>query len=128
MTPEERVIEVRNLTVHYGPMTAVDDLSFEVRRGSVYALLGRNGAGKSSLLRCLLGVQRPARGTAALLGRNCWQHRAELMQRISVVPEEPDAPPDMTAVQIIRFCSRLYRRWDSPSAIQRLGRLDVPLN
>lgn len=127
MTTHERVIEVRDLTVRYGRTTAVEELTLEVRRGTVYALLGRNGAGKSSLLRCLLGVQRPARGFATLLGRNSWQNRAELMHRVSVVPEEPDAPPEMTPAQIIDFFSRLYQRWNSDAAMSRLDKLDIPL-
>jgi len=65
--------------------------------GTVYALLGRNGAGKSSLVRCLLGQQRPAAGRAMLFGRDAWRHRASLMAQVGVVPEQPDAPPGATA-------------------------------
>jgi len=75
-------IEVRDLAVRYGRRTAVDGVSFEVEPGSVWALLGRNGAGKSSLVKVLLG-QRPAnRGTVSIGGLDPWRRRATLMARL----------------------------------------------
>src|SRR5262249_60481293 len=62
----DRVIEINNLTVRYGRKAAVDNVSINVDRGVVYALLGRNGAGKSSLIRCLLGQLRPDGGALRL--------------------------------------------------------------
>ncbi|HEY5609655.1 MAG TPA: ATP-binding cassette domain-containing protein, partial [Thermoanaerobaculia bacterium] len=64
MSHESHAIDLQDLTVHYGKAVAVDGVSLAIPRGSVYALLGRNGAGKSSLTRCLLGVQKPTRGSA----------------------------------------------------------------
>jgi ABC-2 type transport system ATP-binding protein len=120
------LIEVEGLTVRYGGRTALDDVSFSVPEGAVYALLGRNGAGKSSLVRCLLGAQRPAAGTARLLGRDSWRERAPVLRDVGVVAEEPDAPPAMTVRQIARFCSRLYPRWDAAGLEERLRRFGVP--
>jgi ABC-2 type transport system ATP-binding protein len=122
----EGLIEVGGLTVRYGGRTALDAVSFAVPEGAVYALLGRNGAGKSSLVRCLLGAQRPAAGTARLLGRDSWRERAPLLRDVGVVAEEPDAPPAMTVRQIARFCSRLYPRWDAAGLDERLRRFGVP--
>lgn len=119
-------IEIANLTVRYGRVTAVHDVTFVVPRGSVYALLGRNGAGKSSLVRCLLGQRRPDRGSIRIFGQDAWSHRAALMQRIGVVSEDADAPPEMTVAQIARFCSRLYSRWDQSEVDERLARFEVP--
>ncbi len=90
-------VAVESLTVRYGRATACNEISFSVARGAVYALLGRNGAGKSSLVRCLLGQQKPTSGRALLFGEDAWRQRARLMSRVGVVPEEPDAPPAMTA-------------------------------
>jgi len=122
----EGLIEVGGLTVRYGGRTALDDVSFSVPAGAVYALLGRNGAGKSSLVRCLLGAQRPAAGAARLLGRDSWRERAPILREVGVVSEEPDAPPAMTVRQIARFCSRLYPRWDAAGLEERLRRFGVP--
>jgi ABC-2 type transport system ATP-binding protein len=117
---------VESLTVHYGGVTACAEVSFSVARGAVYALLGRNGAGKSSLVRCLLGQQKPSSGRAMLFGEDVWKARTRLMSRIGVVPEEPDAPPAMTAGQIADFCRRLYRSWDEKGVARRLERFGVP--
>lgn len=119
-------IVVERLTVRYGKHVAVDDVSFAVPRGSVYALLGRNGAGKSSLIRCLLGQSKPGTGRTLLLGLDPWSRRAQAMRRVGVVPEDPDAPPTMTAPRIAAFCARLYPRWDASGVEERLRRFEVP--
>ncbi len=119
-------IALEGLTVRYGPRLALDRVSLTVPEGSVYALLGRNGAGKSSLVRCLLGEQKASDGRALLLGRDVWHERAAILSEVGVVPEEPDAPPAMTARQLSRFCSKLYPRWDAAGVEARLQRFGVP--
>ncbi len=114
------------ITVKYGKITACDAVTFGVEPGAVYALLGRNGAGKSSLVRCLLGQQKPKAGHATLFGKNAWKTRAKAMERTGVVPERPDAPPAMTAPQLAKFCSKLYRNWDHAGVAQRLERYAIP--
>jgi ABC-2 type transport system ATP-binding protein len=118
---------VEKLTVRYAKALAVDDVTLRVPRGSVYALLGRNGAGKSSLMRCLLGQQRPTSGRATLFGQDSWRGRRRAMERTGVVPEEPDAPPGMTVERIAAFCGRLYPTWDASAVHERLQRFAVPL-
>ncbi|MEO6324520.1 MAG: ABC transporter ATP-binding protein [Thermoanaerobaculia bacterium] len=119
-------LAVEGLGVQYGRATALDGVSLNLPKGSVYALLGRNGAGKSSLVRCVLGQQKPTSGGVTLFGADAWKSRTAAMTRIGVVPEEPNAPPEMTAVQLARFCSRLYSRWDQTAFEQRLARFEVP--
>ncbi len=68
-TEDSVPISVEDLTVRYGRTTACAGISLSVARGAVYALLGRNGAGKSSLVRCLLGQQKPASGGRRSSGR-----------------------------------------------------------
>ncbi len=121
----EYAIEVSNATVRYGRVLAVDRVSLAVPRGTVYALLGRNGAGKSSLVRCLLGQRQPQSGTIRVFGEDVWTHRTALMQHLGVVSEEADAPPEMTVDQLTRFCSELYARWDQKEVDDRLKRFDV---
>ena len=121
-------LETDGLTICYGRTTVVEGLSLAVPRGSVYALLGRNGAGKSSLLRVLLGQRPAAIGRVRLLGEDPWRRRSSLMAKVGVVPEEPDAPPDMTAAQLSAFCGRLHGRWDGGAVAERLRRFEVPLD
>ncbi len=122
------VVDVNHLLVRYAgsPSPALEEISFSIPRGSVYALLGRNGAGKSSLVRCLLGQQKPTAGACLLFGEDAWRRRARLMARVGVVPEDPDAPPAMTARQLSAFSSRLYPTWDAVSVEARLARFGVP--
>jgi len=123
----DNAIAISDLTVRYGRTLAVDHVGLNVAKGSVYALVGRNGAGKSSLVRCLLGEQKPEHGTSMLFGEEVWSRRTALMQRIGVVTEEADAPPEMKVSSIARFCSRLYDRWDQGSVEARLRTFGVPM-
>jgi ABC-2 type transport system ATP-binding protein len=122
------VVEVRQLLVRYGgnPKPTLEEISFSVPKGSVYALLGRNGAGKSSLVRCLLGQQKPTAGGCFLFGEDVWKNRARLMAKVGVVPEDPDAPPSMTARQLSAFCAKVYSSWNAQSVEARLARFGVP--
>jgi ABC-2 type transport system ATP-binding protein len=100
-------------------------VSLTVAPGSVYALLGRNGAGKSSLVRCLLGAQKATSGRTLLFGADSWTARREAMARTGVVPEEPDASPAMTVRELSDFCRRIYPRWDAAAVASRLERFGV---
>jgi ABC-2 type transport system ATP-binding protein len=103
-------IQVDDLTVRYGRATAVDHVALSVSRGAVYALVGRNGAGKSSLVRCLLGQQRAQSGRVTLFGEDAWSRRSALMQRIGVVSEDADAPPEMSVAASRTVCERSASR------------------
>jgi ABC-type multidrug transport system ATPase subunit len=119
------VIRVDSLTVRYGRNIAVDSASLDIPQGSVYALLGRNGAGKSSLVRCLVGQQKPQAGRVELFGEDVWTHRVKLMERVGIVPEESDAPPEMKVADVVSFCAALYSRWDGDAVRDRLKRFGL---
>lgn len=121
------VLEAENVSVQYGGAHIVDNVSLSVERGSVFALLGRNGVGKSSLIRCILGQQRPSAGDVRLFGKNSWKHRGAAMARVGVVPEEPDAPPGMNAKELVAMLGAIHARWDGPAVRARLERAGVPL-
>lgn len=127
MTNEETaVVALEGLTVRYGRWTAVAGVSLEVSAGSVYALLGRNGSGKTSTVRCLLGQWKPSSGCARLFGRDVWRHRRRLMARVGIVPERSEVPPAMTADQLECFFRALYPSWDAAGYASRLERFAVP--
>ena len=119
------VISARDVSVRYGKKTAVQGVSLSVEEGSVYALLGRNGAGKSSLVRALLGMLEPELGRVELFGEDVWHHRVRLMDRIGVVAEEADAPPEMRVRDLAWLSSRLYSRWTQSAFSERLARFGV---
>lgn len=122
----EPVVKLDGLTVRYGKLTAVQDLSMELHKGGVYALLGRNGSGKSSTVRCLLGQQRPTAGRARILGFDAWKKRRRAMERTGVVPENPDVPADTTANRVEKFMARVTPFWRSASYNGRLDKFGIP--
>lgn len=122
----EVVVELDRVGIRHGRRAVVDGVSLAIERGTVYALLGRNGSGKSSLVRGLLGQRRLDAGAARAFGRDAWRERAALMARIGVVPEEPDAPSDLTVRALEWSVAGLYARWDRAGVADRLARADVP--
>jgi len=124
-TTVEPLLSLDGVSVRYGKTRVVDDVSIQLAPGVVFALLGRNGSGKSSVVRCLLGHQRPAAGQARLFGRNAWSGRTHAMARIGVVPEEPDAPADMSVAALVSLCRGFYASWDAAYVDALLERNDV---
>ena len=120
------VAEFENVAVHYGRTSVLDGVTFSVPKGTVFAILGRNGAGKSSLLRCLLGLQKPFRGQVRLLDQNPWSAQRALMRRTGVVPEEPDAPTHLTSPELARLCASFYDAWDGAAVDGQLKRMKIP--
>jgi ABC-2 type transport system ATP-binding protein len=119
------VVAVRGLEVRYGKKRVLEELSLEIRKGEVYALLGRNGAGKTSLLRCLLGQHKATLGSVGLFGRDSWRERASLMARVAVVPERPDVPPELPVARAARFVAALRPGFDRGAFEARLDRAAV---
>ncbi len=122
----DSVLALESVSVRYGRHAVLDGVSLAVPRGAVFVLLGRNGVGKSSLVRCALGQQKPSTGRALLFGKDAWKTRQAAMARVGVVPEEPDAPPEMTARELSAFCKRLYPTWSDAAVEARLRRFAVP--
>jgi len=119
-------IEVRHLRVCYGSFAALDDVSFEVENGAVFALIGRNGAGKSSLVRALLGQRRADGGKITIDGLDPWRQRARLMARLGAMPEAPDAPEALGAAALGELVARFYPQWDREGYRARLDRFGIP--
>ncbi len=101
--PGEVLIEARGLAKYYGPFTAIEDVSFEVRRGEVVAFLGPNGAGKSTTMRILTGVLAPDRGEARICGRSVIDDRLAVLGRLGYLPENGPLWDDMTPDALLRF-------------------------
>ena len=123
---DEVMVRVDNVSVHYGTQRVLEGVSFDVTRGSVYALLGRNGAGKSSLIRCLLGLQKPTHGHVAVSGSDVWTHRARLLANTGYVPETCDAPASLRTRDIIAFHEAMYPKWSRNAVADRMKRFGIP--
>lgn len=122
---EPAVLEVEDVSIHYGRRAVLDSVSFSVPQGCVYAMLGRNGAGKSSLVRSLLGAQRPQKGRITTFGLSAWDDRVAVMARVGFVPEEAEAEKEMSVGQLVEFQRAIYSRWDESVVGRRLARLAI---
>jgi ABC-2 type transport system ATP-binding protein len=101
------VIEVQHLTKRYGPVTAVDDVSFKVERGEILGFLGPNGAGKTTTMRILTGYMPPTDGTATVAGYDVLDQPIEAKRRTGYLPETPPLYPEMTVRDYLAFCARI---------------------
>jgi ABC-2 type transport system ATP-binding protein len=115
----DAMIEVRHLTRRFGPVTAVDDVSFSVRRGEVLGFLGPNGAGKSTTMKVITGFLAPTSGTALVCGADIVRDPIAAKRHIGYLPEGAPAYPDMTALSFLRFIARI-RGFDGEAAKQRI--------
>jgi ABC-2 type transport system ATP-binding protein len=102
------VLEVRDLTVAYGSLTAVSGVSFGIERGEVFGLLGRNGAGKTSTLSAIEGLLRPRSGVVLVDGIDVGSAPGRARQRMGVAFQATTFQPELTAGQILRLYAGLY--------------------
>ena len=104
----EAVIAVDHLTKRFGGFTAVDDVSFAVRRGEVFGLLGPNGAGKSTTFRILCGLLPASSGSATVAGIDLGRARADARQRIGYMAQRFSLYGDLTCRENLRFMAGSY--------------------
>ena len=101
------MIEVQHLTKRYGPVTAVDDVSFKAERGEILGFLGPNGAGKTTTMRILTGYMPPTDGKAIVAGYDVLEQPIDAKRRTGYLPETPPLYPDMTVRDYLDFCARI---------------------
>ena len=101
-------IEVIGLTRRFGPFTAVDQVSFNVRKGEIFGFLGSNGAGKSTTIRMLCGLLRPTSGTATVGGIDVTRDPEAVKQRIGYMSQRFSLYELLTVDQNIRFFGGIY--------------------
>lgn len=105
MTP---ALEIERLTVRFGAVTAVDDLSLRVEEGEVLALLGHNGAGKTTTVRAANGLAEPASGRVRVLGLSPDRDGPGIRRRTAVLTDTPGIDERLTAREALRFAADLY--------------------
>ncbi|HKZ19995.1 MAG TPA: ATP-binding cassette domain-containing protein [Acidimicrobiia bacterium] len=103
--PGDLLVEARDVVKSFGPVTAVDRMSLQVRSGEVVGLLGGNGAGKTTLIRCLLGLARPDSGTLSLLGQ---APNREVLRHVGYVPQGLGLYADLSVAENLAFRRRIY--------------------
>jgi len=103
------VIEVSDLTKQFGPLTAVDHVTFQVREGEIFGFLGPNGAGKTTTISMLTTVLRPNGGVAKVNGHDVLREPLELRRSIGLVPQEYTADEDLTGLENLLLVASLYQ-------------------
>jgi ABC-2 type transport system ATP-binding protein len=122
----ELAIETHDLVKRYGSIAAVDGLSLSVPRGAVYALVGRNGSGKTTTIRMLLDLSLPDAGTARVLGMDCHAERVKVLERVGYVSDRP-LLSGWTGDQLVRFNRGFYPRWSDELVARYVRVFDIPM-
>jgi ABC-2 type transport system ATP-binding protein len=115
-------VDVESLTITYGDVTAVDDLSFSAEAGEVTCVLGPNGAGKTSTIEALEGLRRPRSGRLSVVGLDPGADRRALTERIGVMLQEGGIHPAVRVREAVRHAAALYRNpVDGRALLDTLG-------
>jgi ABC-2 type transport system ATP-binding protein len=121
------MLEIRRLVKCFGPVIAVDDVSFTVPQGEVLGFLGPNGAGKSTTMKMITGFLPPTAGTAVICGHDIAAEPIAAKRRIGYLPEGAPAYPDMTPAGFLDFIARV-RGFSGEQARRRIGRVVEMIN
>ncbi len=105
---DENVIKVKGLTKSFGDFTAVDNISFSVKRGEIFGFLGANGAGKTTAMRMLCGLSTPTAGKAEVAGFDVWTQSEEIKKNIGYMSQKFSLYEDLMVWENIRLFAGIY--------------------
>src|SRR5204862_7747359 len=118
-------IDVKGLTKSFGGRTVVQNLSMQVKRGSIYGFLGPNGSGKTTTIRMLCGLLTPDSGTGTCLGYNILRDADKIKRRVGYMTQRFSLYQELSVRENLEFVARLYGMRDARGAardmIQRIG-------
>jgi len=113
------------LTKRYGGTLALEGLDLRVSAGEVYGFLGPNGSGKTTTIRCLLGLHRPTAGSATLFGIDAWRDPVAAHRRVAYIAGEPALWPSLTTEETLEFLGRVHGSVDTSYRAVLLDRFRV---
>jgi ABC-2 type transport system ATP-binding protein len=128
MNTSDVVVETHGLTRRFGRLQALQGLDLRVPRGSIYALLGRNGAGKTTAIKTLMGMIRPTAGEAIVLGHRSADptDRVAICRRTAHVGDDRRQWPGMTAAQVLAISRPLFPSWRADREERYLDAFEIP--
>ncbi|MGI8905435.1 MAG: ABC transporter ATP-binding protein [Candidatus Sumerlaeaceae bacterium] len=121
-------VEIRGLVRRYGKTEAVDGLNLTVRQGRCFGLFGRNGAGKSTTMKCLLNHLRPSAGVVKVFGKEPQYDEVGVKTHIGYVPEVVAFHPWMSAREVLDYSASFRRHWNRDVEMDLLARFDMDPN
>ena len=125
MNDYENAIEISGLTKKYDGFT-LDNISFNVPKGSIMGFIGQNGAGKTTTIKALLNIIRADSGSIRMLGLDNNEHEYEIKEHIAAVFDELPFHEEFTAKDLSVMFSGLYKNWDNAKFIEYLDRFQLP--
>ncbi|MFK5953985.1 MAG: ABC transporter ATP-binding protein [Desulfobacterium sp.] len=125
-TKETPVIAVKQLTHHYGKRIIYENLNFSISPGKIYALLGKNGVGKTTLIKILMGFLRPVSGQCQIFGEDSHNLSPLIRSRIGLLFEEHLAYEFMSIRQIEQFYASFYTNWNKDIYYRLVEKLGLP--
>ena len=121
----QKIIKAEQLTKSYGRLLAVNNVSFSVSRGTVFGLLGANGAGKSTTIECILGTRKADSGQVSVLGMNPRENRKKLFEKVGVQFQETNYQDQITVRELCEVTASLYQNAANPAdLLARFGIAD----
>jgi ABC-2 type transport system ATP-binding protein len=121
------VVDVTNVTKHFGSVAAVDGVSFRLEEGKIYGLLGRNGAGKTTLMSLLTGQEFATSGDIRVFGESPVEN-ARVLEQVCFIKESQKYPDDFKVKHVLRMAPRFFHHWDQAFADRLVVDFRVPLD
>jgi ABC-2 type transport system ATP-binding protein len=103
----KNAIEMKNLTKNFGKLRAVNNLSFSIKEGELFGLLGPNGSGKTTTVKLLTGQIKPTKGNAIVLGINVLKDPVKVREMVGIIPEQESPPSFLTSEEYLHFVSKI---------------------
>jgi ABC-2 type transport system ATP-binding protein len=103
----KNVIEMKNLTKNFGELKAVNNLSFSIKEGELFGLLGPNGSGKTTTVKLLTGQINPTKGNATVLGINVLKDPVKVRELVGIIPEQETPPSFLTSEEYLHFVGKI---------------------
>ena len=122
----DKTIELNNVTKAYKNETVLDDLSLSVEKGCCYGFLGRNGSGKTTTIKIIMGLIRHDQGRVMLLDQDPWNIPKKVKERVGYVSEKQILPEFLRVKDLTSFSEKLYRKWNQPHVNDLLERFNIP--